>query len=196
MLTIIFAVALGFNDDFDSSMIKEVRPIKNNQSDSGETMASTSTPTPESTLEKTAEMAIADAQTNVSFIILKPAYIPDGYTLNILRTSGAKFSGTTSDLEQAQLTYTKKNETLIIRESLEIGNDATNSINKLKIPWEFVDLNGVQGRFLEESNGVKQLSWETGQLNLTISSSAYNGDGFTGASLGKEEIIMMAKSIR
>lgn len=195
-LIIIFAIAFVFNVGFEPSTDKYVRTITYNQSNSGENIYSTSTSIPEYIPEKTEEMAIADVQTKVSFRILKAAYIPEGYTLDILQTSGAKFNGSTSDLEQAQLTYTKKNETLIIWESLEIGNDITNSINKSKTPWEFVDLNGIQGRFLEESDGIKQLSWETGKLNMTITNSAYNGDGFTGAPLSKEEMIMMAKSIK
>ena len=123
VLAILFAVELGFtgtNIKVNSSAIKEAGTIKDNQSDRGETMASTSTPTPESTQEKTTEMAIADAQTNVSFIILKPAYIPDGYTLDISQTSGTKFKGGITELEQAMLAYTKNNETLVLLEVLVI----------------------------------------------------------------------------
>ncbi|KAB2945757.1 MAG: hypothetical protein MPEBLZ_00295 [Candidatus Methanoperedens nitroreducens] len=198
VLAILFAVALGFtgtNIKVNSSAIKEAGTIKDNQSDSGETMDSISTPTPESTQEKNTEMAITEVQTKVSFTILKPAYIPDGYTLDISQTSGTKFRGTTAQLEQARLTYTKENETLTLLEVLVVGDDPIDSKIASKTPWKFVDINGVQGRLLEKSDG-KQLSWEIGKLNLTILGSAYNGNGFTDTSLSKEEMIMMAKSVK
>lgn len=200
VLAILFAVALGFAGAnikvFAPFTIKEAQIIKDKQTNMGETLASTSTPTLESTPEKTAEMAIMDAQTKVSFKILQPSYIPEGYTLNIPQISGTRFKGVSSELEQAELTYIKKNETLSLQELLVIEDNTADSKNAPKIPWIFVDINGVQGRFLERSDGGKQLSWEIGSLNLTISSFAYNGDGFTGTSLNKEEMIKMARSVK
>lgn len=160
----------------------------------------------ESVREKTPEEAIAEAQTKVSFKIIQPAYIPAGYRMNTAQTSGTKFRGVNVELEQASIFYIKgdeffmKNEYLTLGEQL-ITKDDTEASNS-NIPWKFVDINGVQGRFLEESDGVKSLSWKMGNINYRISSYAYketyseNESGFTGTSLGMEEMIKMARSIK
>lgn len=162
----------------------------------------------ESVREKTTEEAIAEAQAEVSFKILQPSYIPAGYRMNTAQTSGTKFRGFSSELEQASIFYIKgdeffmKNEYLNLQELLVIKDDTATNITAPKIPWKFVDINGVQGRFLETSDGVKQLSWEVGNLNLTIGSHAYkenysaNESGFTGTSLSMEEMVKMARSVR
>ncbi len=156
--------------------------------------------------EKTPEEAIAAAQAEVSFKIIQPAYTPAGYRMNTAKTSGARFRGVNVELEQASIFYIKgdeffmKNEYLTLGEQL-ITKDDTEASNS-NIPWKFVDINGVQGRFLEESDGVKSLSWKMGNINYRISSYAYketyseNESGFTGTSLGMEEMIKMARSIK
>ncbi|MCZ7384951.1 MAG: DUF4367 domain-containing protein [Candidatus Methanoperedens sp.] len=158
--------------------------------------------------EKTSEEAITEAQTKVSFKILQPTYIPEGYRMNTAQTSGTKFRGVSSELEQASIFYIKgdeffmRNEYLNLRELLVLKDDTDTNISAPKIPWKFVDINGIQGRFLETSDGVKQLSWEIGNLNLTIGSHAYkenysvNESGFTGTPLSMEEMVKMARSVR
>lgn len=152
--------------------------------------------------EKTPEEGIADAQAKVSFEILQTSYIPEGYRMNTAQTSGTKFRGVSSELEQASLYYIKgdeffaKNEYLILKELLTIKDDTDVSERTSNIPWKYMDINGIQGQFLEEPNGVKSLNWKTGNLSLTISSYAYNESGSTGTSLSMEEIIKMARSIK
>lgn len=160
----------------------------------------------EAVREMTPEEAIAEAQSQVSFKIIQPAYIPAGYRMNTAKTSGARFRGLNVELEQASIFYIKgdeffmKNEYLTLGEQL-ITKDDTEASNS-NIPWKFVDINGVQGRFLEESDGVKSLSWKMGNIDYRISSYAYketyseNESGFTGTSLGMEEMIKMARSIK
>ncbi|MCX9009675.1 MAG: DUF4367 domain-containing protein [Candidatus Methanoperedens sp.] len=156
--------------------------------------------------EKTPEEAIAEAQSEVSFKIIQPAYIPAGYRMNTAKTSGAKFRGAFSELEQASIFYIKgdelfmKNEYLTLSEQLVTKDDTDASTSN--ITWKFVDINGVQGRFLEENDGTKSLSWKMGNLNFRISSYAYketyseNESYFTGTSLSKEEMIKMARSVK
>ncbi len=154
--------------------------------------------------EKTPEEAIAEAQANVSFKVVQPSYIPAGYRMNTAQTSGTKFRGFSLEAEQAVLPYIKgdeffaKNEHLNLKELLTIKDDtnAEASESTSKIPWKYVDINGVQGRFLEEQSGVKSLNWKAGNLSLTISSHAYNESGFTGTSLSMEEMVKMARSVR
>jgi hypothetical protein len=146
--------------------------------------------------EKTVEEAITEAQAEVSFKILQPGYIPEGYMMNTAQTSGAKFHGVSSELEQASLFYIKGNESLNLQELLVIKDDTDISGNVSKTPYKFVDINGTQGRFFEEASGTKSLSWKAGSLSLTISSYAYNESGLTGTSLGMDEMIKMARSVK
>ncbi|MFZ2411007.1 MAG: DUF4367 domain-containing protein [Candidatus Methanoperedens sp.] len=156
----------------------------------------------ESAREKTPEEAIAEAQTKVSFKILQPSYIPEGYRMNTAQTSGTKFRGFSLKAEQASIFYIRgdeffaKNEYLNLKELLTIKDDTDVSESTSNIPWKFVDINGVQGRFLEEQSGVKSLNWKIGNLSLTIGSHAYNESGFTGTSLSMEEMIKMARSVK
>lgn len=152
--------------------------------------------------EKTPEEAIAEAQTKVSFKIIQPSYIPEGYRMNTAQTTGTKFRGFSLEAEQASIFYIKgdeffaKNQYLNLKEYLAIKDDTDVSESVSKTPYKFVDINGIQGRFLEESNGVKSLNWKIGNLSLTIGSHAYNESGFTGTSLSMEEMIKMARSVR
>lgn len=152
--------------------------------------------------EKTPEEAIAEAQTKVSFKIFQPSYIPEGYRMNTAQTSGTKFRGVSSELEQASLFYINgdeffaKNEYLNLKELLTIKDDTDVSESTSNIPWKYVDINGVQGRFLEEPGGIKSLNWKIGNLSLTIGSHAYNESGFTGTSLSMDEMIKMARSVK
>ncbi len=152
--------------------------------------------------EKTPEEAIAEAQTKVSFKILQPSYIPAGYRMNTAQTSGTKFRGFSLEAEQAVLPYIKgdeffaKNEYLNLKELLTIKDDTDVSESVSKTPYKFVDINGVQGRFLEEQSGVKSLDWKAGNLSLAISSYAYNESGFTGTPLSMEEMVKMARSVK
>ncbi|MCX9024834.1 MAG: DUF4367 domain-containing protein [Candidatus Methanoperedens sp.] len=143
--------------------------------------------------EKTVEEAITDAQANVSFRILQPAYIPEGYRMNTAQTSGTKFRGVSSELEQASIFYIKGNESLNLQELLVIKDDTDVSAS---ISYKFVDINGSQGRFLEDDRGRKSLNWKVGSLSLTISGYAYNGNDFIRTSLGMDEMIKMARSVK
>ncbi|GEM_PF-1566006 len=144
----------------------------------------------------TAETAIADAQAKVSFKILKPSYMPEGYSFNIAQTSGTKFHGVSLELEQAILSYTKGNESLNLKELLVIKDDTDVSESESKTPYKLVNINGTRGRFLEEVSGTKSLNWKIGNLSLTISSYAYKESSFTGTSLSMEEMVKMAGSVK
>ncbi len=89
--------------------------------------------------------------------------------------------------------YVKGNESLFLQELLVIMGDADVSDS---IPWKFVDINGIQGRYLEENGGIKSLNWKKGKLNLRISNYAYKGSGYTNTSLDLDEMVKMAGSVR
>ena len=146
--------------------------------------------------EKTVEEAITDAQANVSFRILQPDYIPEGYRMNTAQTSGTKFRGVSSELEQASIFYIKGNESLNLQELLVIKDDTDVSASSSKLPYQFVDINGIQGRFLESPSGIKSLNWKVGSLSLTIGSLTYYSNDIAGSSLSREEMIQMARSVK
>ncbi len=152
--------------------------------------------------EITMKGATQQAQSNVSFKILQPAYIPTGYRTNTWQISGTKFRGSSLEAEQVAIPYIKgdelfaKNEYLNLKEFLTIKDDTDVSGSTSEIPYKFVDINGVQGRFLEETNGVKSLNWNIGNLSLTISSYAYKENNFTGTSITLEEMAKMARSVK
>ena len=151
-------------------------------------------------VEKNVGESVAEAQANVSFKIKQPAYIPEGYGMNPGRTLATSFYGSSSGLEQVMIFYEKGNEYLDMQELLVRGPDA--EISDSGMPWKFVDINGVQGRFLEERSGVKYLSWKMGNVNFMISSYVYkengsvDGSGLAGSSLSREDMIRIAGSVR
>lgn len=139
--------------------------------------------------------AIQQAQSNVSFRIIEPMYIPSGYKFESVR--GTKFIGVINDIDTALFSYKNGDEQLTIKEIIvvKIKDNRTQSSSVPKDTREIIDINGVEGRYSEE-NGIKFLSWKIGNLSLDISSYTYNESGFTGTSLGMEEMIKMARSVK
>jgi len=156
----------------------------------------TSNPTPAPAKEKTPEEAIAEAQAKVSFKILQPSYVPEGYALNIPQVSGTRFRGVSVELEQAMLPYTNGKETLNLKEFQTINDTTPKSTAIPEDTREIVNINDIKGRYAEETNGVKYLNWKIGELSLTISSLTYGSNNISGSSLSKEDMIKMARSIK
>lgn len=138
-ILLLAAVALGFGDTktkFNAFAGAEAKHFTEKAAQA------TSTPTPVPTQEKTPEEAIAEAQAKVSFKILQPSYVPEGYTLNIPQVSGTRFRGVSVELEQAVFPYTNGKETLNLKELLTI-NDTTIAPKSTTIPKdarEIVDI--------------------------------------------------------
>ena len=190
------AFALGFTGN--STKLNAFADAEVNEQVMEKAIQVTSTPTPAPAQEKTPEEAIAEAQAKVSFNIIKPSYVPEGYALNIPQVSGTRFRGVSVELEQAMLPYTNGKETLNLKEFLTI-NDTTPVPKSTTIPEdtrEIVDINGIKGRFWVEPDGSKYLNWKIGELSLTITSLTYDSKNIAGSSLGKEEIIKMARSFK
>ncbi len=190
------AAALGFADT--NTKFNAFTDAKANEQLTEKAIEAASTPTPVPAQEKTAETAIAEAQAKVSFKILQPAYIPEGYTLNIPQISGTKFRGVSVELEQAMIPYTNGKETLTLKELLTIKDDTIDPKNTTipKDTREIVNINGIEGRFSVEPNGVKYLNWKIGELSLSIVSVTYNSNNVTDSSLGKDEMVKTARSVK
>ncbi|KCZ72893.1 hypothetical protein ANME2D_01329 [Candidatus Methanoperedens nitroreducens] len=139
--------------------------------------------------------AIAEAQANVSFTILEPDYLPSGYKFESAR--GTKFVGVLSDIDMASFSYKNGDEQLTIKEIIVVKtkDNITQPSTLPRDTREIVDINGIEGRYSEE-NGIKFLGWKIGNLSLSITSWKNEGQTQATSSLGKEEMIKMAGSVK
>ena len=145
-------------------------------------------------IELSEKGAIQYAQSNVSFRIIEPLYIPAGY--NFESVGGKKFRGVATDIDVASFSYKKGDEQLTIKETIVLKTEnKTQSSTLPKDTREIVDINGIEGRYSQE-NGIKFLGWKIGNLSLSISSWKNEGQNQTSSSLGKEEMIKMARSVK
>lgn len=139
--------------------------------------------------------ALQQAQSNVSFRILEPMYIPSGYKFESV--GGTKFVGVMNDIDMVSFSYKNGDEQLNIKEIIVVKTrDNRTQVSTLpKDTREIVSINGIEGRFSEE-NGIKFLSWKIGNLSLSVTSWKNEGQNQTSSSLSKEEMIKMARSIK
>ncbi len=145
-------------------------------------------------IELSEKGAIQYAQSNVSFRIIEPLYIPAGYNFEIV--GGKKFTGVATDLEMASFSYINGDEQLTIKETIVVKTKQKTEPSTLpKDTREIVDINGIEGRYSEE-NGIKLLAWKIGNLSLSMMSWKNEGQNQTSSSLGKEEMINIAKYVR
>ncbi|CAG0954585.1 MAG: DUF4367 domain-containing protein [Candidatus Methanoperedens sp.] len=145
-------------------------------------------------IELSEKGAIQYAQSNVSFRIIEPLYIPAGY--NFESVEGKKFTGVATDVDIASFSYINGDEQLTIKETIIVKTKP--EIEPSALPEdtrEIVDINGIEGRYSQE-NGIKSLGWKIGNLSLSIRSWKNEGQNQTSSSLGKEEMIKMARSVK
>ncbi len=138
--------------------------------------------------------AVQQAQSNISFRIIEPMYIPSGY--NFENAAGSSFIGASNVVDMASLFYKNGDEQLTVKEIILAKiTGKTQSSGISNDTREIVDINGIEGRFSEE-NGIKLLDWKIGNLSLSIRNWKNEGQNQTSSSLSKEEIIKMARSIK
>ncbi|KPQ44621.1 MAG: hypothetical protein MPEBLZ_00802, partial [Candidatus Methanoperedens nitroreducens] len=137
--------------------------------------------------------AIQYAQSNVSFRIIEPSYIPSGYKFESIE--GKKFKGATTDIDMASFSYKNEDEQLTIKETLVIKTEPKTEQFTRQDTREIVDINGIEGRYSEE-NGIKIIGWKIGNLSLSVMSWKNEGQNQTSSSLNREEMIKMARSIK
>jgi len=146
------------------------------------------------TIELSEKGAIQQAQSNVSFKIIEPLYIPAGY--NFESVGGKKFRGVATDIDMASFSYKKGDEQLTIKETIVVKIENTTKSSTLPEDIrEIIDINGIEGRYSEE-NGIKFLGWKIGNMSLSVTSWKNEGQNQTSSSLGKEEMINLAKYVR
>jgi len=137
---------------------------------------------------------IQQAQSNVSFRIIEPSYIPSGYKFKSVE--GRKFKGAMTDIDMASFSYKNEDEQLTIKETIMVKTEQKTEPSTLpKDTREIVDINGIEGRYSEE-NGIKVIGWKIGNLSLSVMSWKNEGQNQTRSSLSKEEMINIAKSVR
>ena len=138
--------------------------------------------------------AIQYAQSNVSFRIIEPSYIPSGYKFKSVE--GTKFTGVMTDIDMTSFSYKNEDEQLTIKETIVVKTRPKTEPSTLPDDTrEIVDINGIEGRYSEE-NGIKMIGWKIGNLSLSVMSWKNGGQNQTISSLSKEEMIKMARSIK
>ncbi len=191
------AVALGFTDaktKFNAFVSVDANtntsdPITIIEPDNG-----TRTNISSRIIESDENGAVQQAQSNISFRIIEPLYIPAGYKFE--NAAGSSFQGARDAIDMASLSYKNGDEQLTVKEIMVVKTkDKIQSSNIPNDTREIVDINGIEGRFSEE-NGIKLLGWKIGNLSLSIRSWKNGGQNQTSSSLGKEEMIKVARSVK
>lgn len=190
------AVALGFGDTgprFNASANAKVNELVTETAvQEVQVQADTDTEISEIDIKG----AIQYAQSNVSFRIIEPSYIPSGYKFKSVE--GKKFTGVMTDIDMASFSYKNEDEDeqLTIKETIVVKTRPKTEPSTLPDDTrEIVDINGIEGRYSEE-NGIKIISWKIGNLSLSVMSWKNEGQNQTISSLSKEEMIMIAGSIK
>lgn len=137
--------------------------------------------------------AIQYAQSNVSFRIIEPSYIPSGYKLDSVE--GKKFKGASTDIDMASFSYKNEDEQLTIKETIVVKTEQETGQSTQQDTREIVDINGAEGHYSEE-NSIQVIGWKIGNLSLSVMSWKNVGQNQTRSSLSKEEMIKMARSIK
>lgn len=188
------AVALGFGDtrpksnSFANTEVSE--PVAKEEVQV--TLADTGISDSNSDSKIDIKGAIQYAQSNVSFRIIEPSYIPSGYKFE--NVEGKKFKGVATDIDMASFSYKNEDEQLTIKETIVITKPKTEP-STLQDTREIVDINGIEGRYSEE-NSIQVIGWKIGNLSLSVMSWKNVGRNQTRSSLSKEEMIKMARSIK
>jgi outer membrane lipoprotein-sorting protein len=128
-------------------------------------------------------LSLEEARQQVSFEILTPQYIPDGYVLNSTMIYEDNYSVTEGQgSEVVILNYQKGTEVFDIEEKAYENETEENPFMQ---GAEEISINGKEGRYLNEFGTLKMLQWELGRVQITLS-----------GSLEKAEMLKIAESIQ
>jgi outer membrane lipoprotein-sorting protein len=122
------------------------------------------------------KMTLEEVRREVNFTILSPFYLPEGYTFD----SATVFKYDTKEI--VSLTYLKGSEDLMLSEKQRDDANPQPEFGDV----ENVSINGVGGKMISGFGESKMLTWNSGDLELTMLS----------RTLGKEEMIKVAGSIK
>ena len=129
------------------------------------------------------EMTLEEAKESAGFEILVPEYLPEGYAFNhsmVFNNSWIAPEG--QACETVSLTYENEEEDTIYLSETVYEAEAPEA--PIMNSAEDVSINGRDGKYLTLGD-MKILSWEIGNIDLSLS-----------ASLEKDELLKIAESIR
>lgn len=130
------------------------------------------------------EMSLEEAREKVSFEILIPEYIPEGYVLNytmVYDNYETAFEGQGS--EAVILNYQREDESFRITQTIY-----ENKLEENIIPAQMaenVSINGKKGKYINQFGDLKILIWDLGEFEMTLT-------GY----LEKAEMLKIAKSLQ
>lgn len=127
------------------------------------------------------ELSLEEARERVSFNILTPTYLPEGYEFSSAKVyNDSEFYAESQPFETVELTYKNDKDSIGLTETIYQNQS---SDRKDMEEGEDIKINGVEGKYLSFGK-LKFLSWKLGDVDLTLS-----------ASLEKAEMLNIAESI-
>ena len=128
-------------------------------------------------------LTLEEARQKITFEILTPDYVPEGYAFNstaVYNNSNIAPEGQAS--ETSILTYKKGQQSFDI---IETVYQTMPEDDMLMQEAEIISINGKEGKYLNELGDLKILQWQLGEVEITLS-----------GSLGKSEMLKIAESIK
>jgi outer membrane lipoprotein-sorting protein len=126
------------------------------------------------------KLSLEEARKKVSFKILTPQYLPEGYTFNYSMAYNNSEYSSDQIFETVELTYTKEQDSISLAETV-YENQSSNDAFMDK--GEDIKINGMKGKYISMGK-TKLLTWKLGNVNLSLC-----------ASLEKDELLKIAESI-
>jgi outer membrane lipoprotein-sorting protein len=125
------------------------------------------------------KLSLEEAIKKVSFKILTPKYLPDGYTFNNSVAYNNSEYSSEQIFETVELTYTKEEDSINLAETVYENQSFNDAMDK----GEDIKINGIEGKYISMGK-IKLLTWKLGNINLSLC-----------ASLEKDELLKIAESI-
>jgi outer membrane lipoprotein-sorting protein len=128
-----------------------------------------------------AKSSLEEAGKKVSFKILTPEYLPEGYTFdNALVYNNSRFPPKDQIFESVGLTYTNKEASIDLTETAYENQSSDTEVTN---DGEDIKINGIEGKYVSKDN-LNVMTWKLGNVDLSLC-----------ASLEKDEMLKIAESI-
>ncbi len=126
------------------------------------------------------ELSLKEAGERVSFKILTPEYLPEGYAFNNSMVCNNSEFSSDQVFETVELVYTKEKARIALTETVY---ENQSSDTKDRDEGEDININGIEGKYISIMD-TKMLTWKLGNVDLILCTS-----------LKKDEMLKIAESI-
>jgi outer membrane lipoprotein-sorting protein len=126
-------------------------------------------------------LSLDEARKKVSFKILTPEYLPEGYSFNSSMFFNNSMFGSDEVFETVDLTFMNGKESIGITET--VYENMSSDTKSILSDGEDIKINGIEGKYLSIGD-EKVLRWKLGTVYLSLF-----------ASLEKDELLKIAESI-